>query len=130
MNERNTKQKKLIRNALNNLCGKHPTAEDIFAEVRKNDSTVSFATVYRNLNALSESGVIKKLDGLEVRAHYDQDIKDHHHFICDKCLTVIDIPAKLVSGNIKLNAEKHGDFKVSYSDITLHGICGNCLRKI
>ena len=54
---RNTRQRQLVLDAVRARCD-HPTAEDIFLDVRTIDERVSRGTVYRNLNLLAETGVI------------------------------------------------------------------------
>ena len=49
----------------------HPTAEEIYAEVKKRGSTASKGTVYRNLNFLSEKGIIEKISMLNGADRYD-----------------------------------------------------------
>ncbi|MFR9006535.1 MAG: transcriptional repressor [Collinsella aerofaciens] len=54
---RNTRQRQLVLDAVRSRCD-HPTAEDIYLQVRETDERVSRGTVYRNLNLLTEAGVI------------------------------------------------------------------------
>ena len=61
---------------------KHPTAHDIFREVKKTNPTVSFATVYNTVQSLGEIGELKELTIDPVRKHYDPDTRPHHHAIC------------------------------------------------
>ena len=75
----------------------HPTAEYIYDIMRKTDKSVSLATLYRNLNQLTEAGKIKKIEGLENSAHYDHNIHEHYHFICTECKRVFDIPADVAT---------------------------------
>ena len=48
---RNTKQRALVLDAVRARCD-HPTAEDIYLDVRRQDDRISRATVYRNLRLL------------------------------------------------------------------------------
>ena len=60
MKNRNTIQRSLVLEAVNKLqC--HATADQIYAEIVKEHPAVSKATVYRNLNLLSEMGEIRKM---------------------------------------------------------------------
>ena len=54
---RNTRQRQLVLDAVRARCD-HPTAEDIYQDVRAIDGKVSRGTVYRNLNLLTETGAI------------------------------------------------------------------------
>ena len=53
MARRNTIQRSLVLEAVNRLhC--HATADEVYEEIIKEHPTISKATVYRNLNLLSE----------------------------------------------------------------------------
>lgn len=69
----------------------HPTAEEIYAEVRKVLPKISLGTVYRNLNELVESKrvLILHLEGNVDR--YDGNTKPHAHLKCANCGKVEDI---------------------------------------
>ena len=80
-------QKEITYRAVQSFCG-HPSADDIYKVISKEHSTISKATVYRNLASLAEEGRIGKVisvDGGET--HYDHRIDKHHHAYCIKWLT-------------------------------------------
>lgn len=57
--QRNTKQRKLILEVVQ-AHQDHPSADQIYAEVRKLDPKISRGTVYRNLNLLADNGEIRQ----------------------------------------------------------------------
>ena len=59
MNRRNTKQRQLVAEAVRAL--EHPSAEEIYAAVSRENPNIGKATVYRNLNLLAEQGEIGKV---------------------------------------------------------------------
>src|SRR5689334_5301782 len=62
----------------------HPTAQSIFERLKNEHPTLSFATVYNTLDALSKagtSGVIK----VGSAARFDPNTDPHHHAICERC---------------------------------------------
>ena len=64
MKNRNTIQRTLVLEAVNTLqC--HATADEIYEAIAKEHPSVSKATVYRNLNLLSEMGEIRKIQRKE-----------------------------------------------------------------
>lgn len=105
----------------------HPTAEYIYDIMRKTDKSVSLATLYRNLNQLTEAGKIKKIEGLENSAHYDHNIHEHYHFICTECKRVFDIPVD-VAGDIVKNTEEKTGFVIQSHDVIFHGLCNDCKK--
>lgn len=107
----------------------HPTAEYLYAILKEKEPNISLATLYRNLNQLAENGVIKKIDGLETSSHFDHNIHEHYHFICDNCKRVFDVSSE-VAPDIIQKAEKETGFIVKKHDIVFNGICKDCLEKI
>ena len=57
---RNTRQRALVLDAVR-ARDDHPTADDIYLDVRQQDEKISRGTVYRNLNLLEEAGIISSV---------------------------------------------------------------------
>ena len=55
-----SRQRELVREAVEK-SSIHPTADEVYQEVRKREPTISLATVYRNLNQLSENHLIRRV---------------------------------------------------------------------
>ena len=108
---------------LNNVV--HPSAEYIYDILRQANSNISLATVYRNLNKMAQIVRIKKINGLEDRAHFDHNTFEHYHFICRKCGRIYDIPCDIAPDIIKKEQEETG-FKIESHDIVFNGICREC----
>lgn len=106
----------------------HPTAEYIYDIMSKSDNPVSLATLYRNLNQLTEAGKIKKIDGLENSAHYDHNTSEHYHFICTECKKVFDVPVEVADAVVKNTEEKTG-FVIQSHDVIFRGLCNNCKNR-
>ena len=111
---------------LNNVV--HPSAEYIYDILRQANSNISLATVYRNLNKMAQIGRIKKINGLEDRAHFDHNTFEHYHFICRKCGRIYEIPCDIAPDIIKKAQEETG-FKIESHDIVINGICRECSEK-
>ena len=106
----------------------HPTADVVYNAVRKDYPNISLGTVYRNLMLLSEIGEIQKLrvgDGLE---HFDADISEHNHFICNDCGSVIDLEMDSIRGIDETEAS-HFNGKIEGHKVYFYGICEKCLKK-
>jgi Fur family peroxide stress response transcriptional regulator len=122
-----SKQRDIILETLKNNVV-HPTAEYLYGILKEKNSGISLATLYRNLNQLSENGIIKKIDGLETSSHFDHNTHEHYHFICDECKRVFDVPVE-VAPNIVSKTEETTGFDVKGYDVVLHGICKDCKLK-
>lgn len=104
----------------------HPTAEYLYDILK--DKGISLATLYRNLNQLADKGIIKKIDGLETSSHFDHNIHEHYHFICDKCKRVFDVPFE-IAPDVAIKTEQKTGFTVKGYDIAIHGICNECKER-
>jgi Fur family transcriptional regulator, peroxide stress response regulator len=107
----------------------HPGAEVLYDEVRQILPRVSLGTVYRNLDVLTETGMIQRIDSGGVHAHFDPVPVSHPHFVCDRCGAVRDLSWKngVVPGWKQL-AEGAGleDSEVKVLRLFLSGICAVC----
>jgi Fur family peroxide stress response transcriptional regulator len=101
----------------------HPSAEDIYKEVLKINSTISFATVYNTLDKLYELNLLLKLNIEEEKNHYDPNINEHHHFLCRQCRKIIDI---FDDYDIKPKGKIKEIIKIDSCQVNFYGICGEC----
>ena len=60
MERRNTRQRQLVLEAVQELCD-HPTAEEIYDAAVKECPGLSLGTVYRNLNSLVDAGRVRRV---------------------------------------------------------------------
>ena len=119
-----SKQKEIILDGLINNAV-HPTAECLYTILKPENPNLSLATVYRNLNKLAESSIIKKIQGLDASDRFDHNTHEHYHFICEKCRRVYDVNLELLS---YIN-DKVKDHNIKSFDLLLKGICNNCKEK-
>lgn len=128
MQVRNTNQRKLI---LDLMAGNynHPTADEIYELARKADSHISRGTVYRNLNFLSESGSILKINVPDGADHYDCTVKQHYHFHCTLCNRIFDVPesVELQMDSASKEMQEKG-FLVEGHNLIFTGICPDCKK--
>jgi len=103
----------------------HPTAEEIYSELKKKNPALSKTTIYNALETLQKHGLVQNLTicGSEQRYDFKDDM--HHHFLCKNCGEILDIEIacpnldKMLEQGHKVE-EVHGYFK---------GICKKCLKK-
>lgn len=124
-NLRMTRQRQVILEELRNV-NTHPGADEIYEMVRKRLPRISLGTVYRNLEILSESGHIQKLDfGCSLK-RFDGVAQDHYHIRCLDCGRVVDAPPGsevFISYKLKENT----GFKITGHKLEFVGICPACL---
>lgn len=122
-----SKQREMILDTLKENVV-HPTAEYLYEKIKSKDPKISLATLYRNLNQLTQNGIIKKIDGLETSSHFDHNTHKHYHFICSKCNRVFDISADVAPDLIEKTENSTG-FEIQSHDIVFTGICKECKNK-
>ena len=101
----------------------HPSAEEIYLEVKQKYPMMSFATVYNTIEALKKKGNLIELTIDPVRRRYDPDTGYHHHLICTRCRKIIDIHAEL---SVDIPEEDRASFDIEGNHIEFYGICSDC----
>ena len=74
----------------------HPTAKQIYQELRDEYPTISLGTIYKTLHLLEELGLIQELSFNEGRIRYDPDMELHINMVCSKCGKISDYKAENV----------------------------------
>ncbi len=101
----------------------HPTADEVYRQVREIIPNISLGTVYRNLALLRSEGDIISVsvgDGFE---HFDGDNSPHIHLHCSECGKIIDLG--LENDVISELAAKSG-FTPHGCVYVVYGRCADC----
>ena len=69
----------------------HPTIDDLYEALRKENPSMSLATVYKNLATLKEKGVVIEVNTAEGKMRYDIYSKPHIHLVCRQCGAIEDV---------------------------------------
>jgi Fur family ferric uptake transcriptional regulator len=103
----------------------HPTADEIYDVVRKILPRISLGTVYRNLEILSEFGLIQKIGPIASQMRYDCNTENHYHLRCVRCGKVVDAPMAPLEDLDRLSCEMR-DFAILGHRLEFYGICPDC----
>ena len=123
MQERQTKQKQIIYDALKTLD--HPTATEVYGYVHDCFPTVSRATVFRVLGGFAANGRALELRAAGNEVRYDYNVMPHYHAHCGKCGRVADVVATgIPDGGLSVKAEN--EFTVSGYSVEFFGTCKAC----
>ena len=107
-------------------CNRHPTAEDIFAQVRKVSPTTSLATVYKTIETLKEMGEVQELEFGDGRNHYDGvDPTPHPHVVCTCCGKIEDVTVAGVA-SLQSQAVEASGYQIVSQRVDFYGICQAC----
>ncbi|KUK26767.1 MAG: hypothetical protein XD60_1034 [Acetothermia bacterium 64_32] len=120
-----TRQRRLIVEALQGRTD-HPTAEELYQELREKGAQISLATVYRNLRALAREGKLKELQG-NGPDRFDPNTHPHYHFRCTACGRAFDLelPYRRELDGLDLGQ----GFRVLGHQLIFLGLCPNCQGK-
>jgi Fur family ferric uptake transcriptional regulator len=120
--ERSTRQNAAIREVLAS-AGRPLSPTEVLDAARVHVAALGLATVYRTLKALVDEGAIQvvALPG-EAPRYEPADHGHHHHFRCDVCQKVFDVPG--CPGDLGDLAPP--GFTVVRHEITLYGRCSDC----
>ncbi len=120
-----SKQRDAIMNYLS-THKTHPTADMIYNDIKIEFPNISLGTVYRNLTLLTEMGYIRKLSCGGSSEHFDGDISDHNHFICNNCGNIFDLKMENLDFLDSL-ASNGFDGQIDGHNIYFYGMCKNCM---
>ena len=121
---RNSKQRDTILEIVKESYD-HPTVDMIYQRARNKINNISLGTVYRNLNLLSEQGLVKKIKVAGDIERFDKTLEMHSHLVCQACGKVIDV----MDDNIKDFIGAVSDetkFKIEMYEVSLLGLCSHC----
>ena len=92
----------------------HPSADQVWEEVKKSCPTISRGTVYNTLNLLAEKGLLKTKVLKPGTTTFDPNVAEHHHFIDEETGEIYDIPwdAIRVSGHTALDGMEVRNYQV------------------
>ncbi len=127
MQYRQTHQRKRILEIVQ-ATDVHPTADWIYAKLKKEIPHVSLGTVYRNLNILIELGLIREMPFRNGFDRFEGNVAPHYHFVCERCGVVEDLKMPIYS-RINQKAEKMSSFRISHHIIDFFGLCEKCQNK-
>lgn len=122
---RNTWQREAVRAALAESAS-FVSAQALHAALRDSGSTIGLATVYRALSDLAEEGDADSLtqDGEALYRACTPD-SHHHHLICRRCGTTVEIEARAVEEWARSVAREHG-FTAAEHVVDVFGLCASC----
>ena len=100
----------------------HMTAEEIFDALRQTYPTVVLATVYNNLNAMNEAGIINRVHMDGGADCFERTTDKHDHMICDVCGKLTNVRFPELQAHLQSALGREID---SY-DLTIHCVCPDC----
>ncbi|MDI3477247.1 MAG: Fur family transcriptional regulator, ferric uptake regulator [Thermoanaerobacterium sp.] len=123
-----TTQRRAILDVIIENREKHLSSEEIYDLVKEKYPEIGLATVYRTLQLFDELGVIYKLNFDDGRSRYElyhNEDHQHHHLICLKCGSVIEMEEDLLE-NLEDAIENTKNFQIVDHNVKFFGYCSKC----
>jgi Fur family transcriptional regulator, ferric uptake regulator len=123
---RGTRQAQALATALASMPG-FSSAQEIHAELRSKGEQVGLTTVYRHLQALSETGEIDAIrdDSGEILYRRCETTAHHHHLTCRVCGRSVEVEGRAVEQWAERVAAEAGFTEVGHT-VELFGLCPDC----
>ena len=120
--ERTTRQRNAIRSVIQ-ASDRPLSPGELLKAARSEVNALGLATVYRTLKLLVAEGSVQVITLPGENPRYEMaDSPHHHHFRCNTCRRVYDVPG--CPGDLRRLAPR--GFTVEHHDVTLYGRCRDC----
>ena len=104
----------------------HADVDTLTAKVRARLGSVSTQAVYDVLRALTDAGLVRRIEPAGSPARFEVRVGDnHHHVVCRTCGEVADIDCATGSAPC-LEASNTNGFLIDEAEVTYWGICPDC----
>jgi Fe2+ or Zn2+ uptake regulation protein len=107
----------------------HPTADQLYRQVRRLLPSVSPATVYRNVQDLVRAGLLAPLERAGAAVQYEVNPDDHHHFVCRGCGRVWDVYLRTMDYALDRKRAAVPAARIDRAEVQLLGLCARCASK-
>ncbi len=105
----------------------HIGIDDLYKSLKDIFPCISLATVYKNINSMTENGFLTEVKIPNHKAKYEVSKDDHAHLICKKCGELVDI--YIDKEWITNNASQQSGYKIENTLVTFEGICPKCQKE-
>ena len=116
------------RLAVLNAVHAHPHADtdSIIRAARRDLPEVSHQAVYDVLRALTDAGLVRRIQPAASVARYEARVGDnHHHVVCRSCGTIADVDCAIGTAPCLTMSDDHG-FSVDEAEVIYWGRCPDC----
>ncbi len=105
----------------------HMTADELYKAAQERYPQIGYATVYRTLKLLEESGVATSSRFGHKSSRFEPSRVDNHHdhLVCITCGSIIEFQSGQIEQLQKTVARKKG-FTITHHKLVLYGICKAC----
>ncbi|MDP2850487.1 MAG: Fur family transcriptional regulator [Sulfuricurvum sp.] len=105
----------------------HITIDELYQMIREKFSSISLATLYKNVNTMLDVTLIREVKIAGQKTKYEIEKESHAHIVCKSCGELKDIAVDPLSLLQKSMAVNH--YKMDEVSIVISGICPECQKK-
>jgi len=102
----------------------HLNVEELFGLIKKQFSSISLATLYKNINAMLETNLITEIKIPQHKSKYEIAKEPHIHLLCQQCNEFIDVSVNIDTLVDEASMKSH--YQLMDSSIVLCGLCEKC----
>jgi Fur family ferric uptake transcriptional regulator len=104
----------------------HADTDSIIGVVRQVHGDVSHQAVYNVLRALTEAGLVRRIEPAGSVARYEARVGDnHHHAVCRSCGAIADVDCATGTAPCLTASDDRG-FAIDEAEVVYWGQCPNC----
>ena len=105
----------------------HADTDGVLALVRADHPTVSHQAVYDVLRALTDTGLVRRIQPAGATARYELRVRDnHHHAVCRTCGAIADVDCAAGLAPCLTASDDHG-FVIDEAEVVYWGTCPECV---
>ena len=104
----------------------HPSATELFEQMRETFPTISLATIYKTLAMLKEEGEVLEINLREESRFDGNKPYPHPHLICQQCGKVLDGDDMHSIMIVNQEIKKVYGFQVEHANMVFYGRCHDC----
>ncbi|PRY31882.1 Fur family transcriptional regulator [Pseudosporangium ferrugineum] len=107
----------------------HVDTDAVIALVREEHPAISRQAVYDVLRALTDAGLVRRIQPAGATARYERRVADnHHHIVCRSCGAIADVDCAAGHSPCLTASDDHG-FVIDEAEVVYWGTCPGCLTE-
>jgi Fe2+ or Zn2+ uptake regulation protein len=104
----------------------HVDTDTVISLVRADHPGISHQAVYDVLRALTNAGLVRRIQPAGATARYESRVGDnHHHIVCRTCGAIADVECAVGHAPCLTASDNHG-FVVDEAEVVYWGTCPDC----
>lgn len=104
------------------------SGQDLHARLRRGESAMGLATVYRNLRQLQQRGLVRSRHLPTGEALFAPAERDEHHLTCVDCGTTVTLP-HCPMHDLHLASSDLQGFRPLFHTLEFFGLCSGCRQR-